>query len=201
MKRQNLDEFFREHKASLTESWFNAILDRYPQETIRIYKNKKDSFGNPVGYNLRLGVEGIVDWFTQKEKSEEVASSLNKLIRIWAVQDFSPSQALSFLNIFKHIVQNQIKTYYTDQENYWYNWQEFVAQIDYLLLMSMDIYMECREDLYQIKVDQANRRVFAVLRRYNALDEGLGYGEDCDESNSCSKKKKAVKGCKNEFTT
>ncbi|MCR6544870.1 RsbRD N-terminal domain-containing protein [Dehalobacterium formicoaceticum] len=201
MKRQNLAEFFQEHKASLIESWFEAILNQYPQETVRIFRNKKNPFGNPVGYNLRQGVEGIVDWFTQKEKKEDVAVSLDKIIRIWAVQDFSPSQTLSFLKNFKHIVEKQMKDYYTHQEELWINWQEFAGQIDFLLLMSMDIYTECRENLYQIKVDQANRRVYALLRRSNALAEGLNSEEDYDDGASCAIKKKAVKGCKNEFTT
>lgn len=207
MERQNLPDFFQEHKAILMDIWFEAILNHYPPETARIFKREKDPFANPIGYNLKVGVEEILDRFIKEDKEKNVSDSLDKIIRIWAIQDFTPSQTVSFLIIFKQIVKKQMKKHYQNQEQLWINWQVFEQEVDNLILMAMDIYTKCREKLYQIRIEEANKRVYSLLRRANMMvtteaeaknSEAIMDSWDlCKSCNPCETEKK---GCKNEFT-
>lgn len=210
MERQNMQDFFQEHKAALMETWFDALLKNYSPEAARIFKREKDPFANPVGYNIHLGMEEVLDWFSQKEKETDIKVSLDKVVRILAIQDFTPAQAVSFLFILKEITKKRINNYFKSGDLMWKNWLDFDADVDNLMLMAMDIYTECREKLYQIKVDEANKRVYSLLRRANILVEpaesftGSGSTDGCESCNSCDTcetDKKAIKGCKDEFTS
>jgi hypothetical protein len=203
MDRRKLEDFFQKHQDMIMDSWFDAILNNYPPETVRIFKQEKDPFANPVGHRLRLGMRGIVDWFKEGDREKDVYAALDQVIRIWAVQDFTPSQTVSFLITFKQIIQKQMQKYYQNQDQLWANWQAFEKEADNLMLLAMDIYMECREKLFQIKVDEANNRVFSLLRQANMMaDVGENFSAssvDCGSCNSCETEKK--EGCKNEFTS
>jgi len=205
MEGQKLEIFFQEHKSFIMETWFDALLKSYSPEAARIFKREKDPFANPVGYNIHLGLEGVLDWFIKKEKDDNASDALDKIVRVYAVQDFTPSQAVAFLIVLKQIIKKQMKNHYKSQDEMWAYWQVFDAQVDNLMLIAMDLYTNCREKLYQIKVDEANKRVFSILRRANVLadlaDNFTDSADDCDSCNSCETDKKAKKGCKNEFTT
>jgi hypothetical protein len=200
---ENLRGFFQKYKASVMDSWFESILSNYPPEAARIIKREKDPFTNPVGYNLRLGMEGILNWFAGEANQQDVLVSLDKIIRIRAVQDFPPSQTVIVLISFKQIVEKQMTKEFRNQDLLWKNWRLFDEEIDRLMLESMDIYAECREKLSQIKVDEANKRVFSLLRKANVLvdcSEESEVSSSCSDScNSCEIEKK--EGCKNEFTS
>ncbi|MEL7565430.1 MAG: RsbRD N-terminal domain-containing protein [Dehalobacterium sp.] len=205
MERQKMQIFFQEHKASILETWFDALLKSYSPEAARIFKREKDPFANPVGYNIHLGLEGVLDWLIKNDQEADVSAALDKVVRVLAVQDFTPSQAVSFLIVLKRIIKKQMNNHYRNQDEMWAYWQVFDAQVDKLMLTAMDIYTDCREKLYQIKVDEANKRVFSILRRANVLVDSVenfaDTGDDCDSCDSCETEKKAKKGCKNEFTT
>lgn len=200
-----IHDFFIRHRTDILETWLKAMWQHYPPETVRIFQREKDPFANPVGHNLRTGMEGILDWLEQEKKVTDVSVSLDKIVRIWAVQDFTPSQAVSFLISLKHIVRDLMKKHDPDQGHLEANWQAWDAQVDHLLLMAMDIYTGCRENLYQIKIEEANKRVFSLLRRANALADGTDNSLDSPETGdscpACEREKKAKKGCKDEFTS
>jgi len=202
MGQQKLADFFLEHKAFIMDTWFEEMLKHYPPEAARLFKREKDPFANPVGHNLRAGMEGILDWFTQKKRDKDVSPFLDKVVRIWAVQDFSPSQAVSFLVTLKEIVLKQMKKNYQNHDLLWENWHAFAQEADKLLLMAVDIYAACRERLYQIKVDEVNKRVFALLRQANMTvdtENVPALSESCHTCNSCETEKREE--CKNEFTS
>ena len=47
----------------------------------------------------------------------------------------------------------------------------FEERIDELALLSFDIYMKCRERIYEIKADEARRMVFRLLQKANLVCE------------------------------
>lgn len=208
MERQKLEIFFQEKRTLIIEKWFDALLNNYSPEAAKIFKREKDPFANPLGYNIHLGVEGIIDWFEKDEKeagTEAVSVALDKILRILAVQEFTPGQALSFIVTFKKIIKNQMKDYYKNKDEMWSEWQIFDERVDNLILMAMEIYTNCREKLYQIKVDEANSRVYSLLRKARVVPDMAEHSmatsdivDDCDSCNSCETEEEAGKGCKNE---
>lgn len=195
MERQNLRDFFIKHRTDIVETWFEAMLNIYPPETVRIFQREKDPFANPVGHNLHTGIEGILDWLGQEKKEIDVSLSLDKIIRIWAVQDFTPSQTISFLIDLKQIIKKQMKKHDKNQDQMGADWQVFDAEVDHLMLLAMDIYTQCREKLYQIKVDEAHKRVYSLLRKSNVLadftESTTDASDSCDTCDSCETDKQS----------
>lgn len=208
MERQKSVKFFQEKRNLIIEKWFDALLNNYSPEAAKIFKREKDPFANPLGYNIHLGVEGILDWFEKEEKQDDVAyvsAALDKILRILAVQELTPGQALSFIVTFKKIIKNLMRDYYKNKDAMWSEWQIFDERLDNLMLIAIEIYSNCREKLYQIKVDEANHRVYSLLRRANIVPDYAEHSmtttdqvNDCGSCNSCETEEKDGEGCKDE---
>ncbi|ATW27371.1 RsbRD N-terminal domain-containing protein [Candidatus Formimonas warabiya] len=160
-----LTKVLQDHQAVILEKWFDALLDAYPAEAARIFKHVKDPFANPVGHSMVTGLEAILDWLVRGKESSEVAAYLDQIVRIRAVQEGLPSQAVSFLISLKHIVGNVLEKTTAPREERETARQNWEGQIDRLLLMSMDIYAQCREKIFELKVDEVHRQVYALLRQ------------------------------------
>ncbi|PIQ94614.1 MAG: hypothetical protein COV68_03520, partial [Nitrospirae bacterium CG11_big_fil_rev_8_21_14_0_20_41_14] len=93
----NLKDLLLEKKSTILKRWFNMILETYPSTTSNFLKKQKNCFANPVGYNISQGINGIFDELLNEADTDKVSPFLDNIIRIKAVQDFSPSQAMSFI--------------------------------------------------------------------------------------------------------
>jgi hypothetical protein len=70
-----------------------------------------------------------------------------------SVQDFTPSQAVAPLNAVKHITRDVLvadkETKPLIGELY-----DFEFSVDLVVLAAFDLYVECREKIYKIRVDE-----------------------------------------------
>jgi hypothetical protein len=101
---------------------------------------------------------------------ETFTSFLDPIIRIRAIQNFSPAQAVSFILQLKSLLQHQFEKELTDL-NMRREYDQIASRIDDLCLLSFNIYMQCRETLYQIQADEVRNRTFKVLKRSGLLKE------------------------------
>jgi hypothetical protein len=81
-------------------------------------------------------------------ETERIAPALDALIRIRAVQDLTASQAVGFVFLLKPILRELAPV--DDSLN---------DRIDRLALMAFDKYMQCREQLADIRVNEGQRRM------------------------------------------
>ena len=167
----SLEKFLTESRATVLKRWFDAVVDAYPPETTRLLKKEKNQFANPVGHSLSQGMEGIYDELARGLVPEKVQPHLDKIIRIRAIQDFSPSQAVAFIFHLKKIFRDVLGDARPDEE---ISPQELLAletQIDSLALLAFNIYMECREKLCEVRIAEVKNRSFRLLQRANLLTE------------------------------
>lgn len=165
-----LRELLLEKKSRIVKRWFDAIIENYPADSSNFLKNQRDRFQNPVGNTISEGIQNIFEEFLQDPDSEKIFPILNDIIKIKAVQNFPPSKALSFLFLLKKVIREEAdseirKRQLADELT------EFEAQIDKLILLSFDIYMKCREKIYEIKADEVRRMTFRLLQRANLICE------------------------------
>jgi hypothetical protein len=165
-----LRELLLEKKSQIVKRWFDAIIENYPADSSNFLKNQRDRFQNPVGNTISEGIQNIFEEFLQDPDSEKIFPILNDIIKIKAVQNFPPSKALSFLFLLKKVIRKEAdseirKRQLADELT------EFEAQIDKLILLSFDIYMKCREKIYEIKADEVRRMTFRLLQRANLICE------------------------------
>jgi len=133
-------------------------------------KKQKDRFANPVGYTISQGIEGLFEELLQGMDSGKVSSFLDNIVRVRAVQDFPPSQAMAFIFLLKKVIKEELKS--EIREN---GLAEelliFESKIDALALLSFDIYMKCREKIYEIRVKEVKNSVHMLLRKANLICE------------------------------
>ncbi len=158
MKLTTLLEQKKEH---ILKRWFSLILEAYPPDVAIFLKHEKDRFTNPVGYAISTGTEALLDEVIHGAKSDRIISALDSIIRIRAVQDFTPSQALAVVFLLKKAVREELKikdSGFTslDPPELYEELLQFETRIDGLASLAFDVYVKCRDDINRIKVGEAN---------------------------------------------
>lgn len=166
-------ELLQRKRAVIIKKWFNAIIAEYPPDTALFLKKERDQFNNPVGQAIRSDIEEFFDEFLEDESSEKGRSLLDRVIRIRAVQDFSPGDAVAFVFTLKEIIRTEIgpdlkKSKQIEQL------LSLESKIDRMALFAFQVYMDCRERVYQIKANELKRMSNRIYERYNQL---LGAGD------------------------
>jgi hypothetical protein len=164
----SLERLLAEKKATILHRWFEIILETYPSDTREFLQNKKNRFTNPVAHEISAGIEGVFNQIVSGGKQEEVTPFLDKVIRIRAVQDFPPSQALAFMFELKRLVREELATA-TKDETISEALSEFERKVDETGLLSLDLYMKCREKLYELRIKEVKNRVGRLIERANMI--------------------------------
>jgi hypothetical protein len=165
-----LTEILSANRGRILEKWLQAVIATYPADTARFLFKEKDRFANPVGRALMDGVGGIFDCLLQN-RLHEATEFLDKIIRIRAIQDFSPSQAVVFVFFLKKVVRQELESESFDHElaDALSIWEE---RLDQMALQAFDVYMSCREKLYELRFNEMRRQTSRLVDRINRIYEG-----------------------------
>lgn len=161
----NLKEHLIEKQPAILKKWFEAIADTYAKDTAGFLKKQKAQFTNPVGYTLAEGTEKLFEALLQGLLPDTVSKFLDSIIRIRAIQEFSPSEALSFIFQLKKIIRQELGSEVLQQQGIAEELTAFDSAVDDLALFSFDIYLKCREKIYDIKANEARRMTFRLLQQ------------------------------------
>jgi hypothetical protein len=177
----DLKTILAEKRSIILDKWIDQILATYPPETANFLREKKSRFTNPVAHSVSEGVDGIFACLLQETDREKVTPFLDNIIRIRAIQEFTPSQAISFIFFLKKIIRDELAKEIRDNSLS----DELTLledNIDSLGLLAFDVFMRCREKLYDIKANEMKRTTFRLLQQANLINEKPG--EDPDVSGS-----------------
>jgi len=166
----SLDHLLAEHKSDILKQWRNALFDSYQGETVKFLKKAKDRFANPVGANVNEGLEGLLDRIVAGSGTEDMVPFMDQIVRIRAIQNFTPSRALSFIFQLKGIVRRVLADPLEDAA-LTAEIEDFDRRIDQLALFAFDRYAACRERLFEIRVKDEQRRVHVLLKRARIVCE------------------------------
>ena len=86
--------------------WIDSVLRTYPANSSEFLAKQKDRFHNPVGYTIKEALELIYGQIMTDMDQARLIDALDGVIRIRAVQDFTPSQAVAFLFHLKTVVRD-----------------------------------------------------------------------------------------------
>lgn len=163
-KGQTIEEILQANKAAFLKKWLAKTLATYPEDTASFYAHKQNQFDNPVGHTISSQIENIFDELLKAKSTDELPNHVDALIRIRAVQDYSPSGAVSFLLLLKEILREDILKNNPDQSLYW-SLMDFEKKIDQLCLLAFDIYMGCREEVWELKAKEFKNSTSRLLER------------------------------------
>jgi len=167
-----LENLLAQKRGEILKKWFDLVIKSYPEDTAAYFKQKKDHFANPVGGTIRRGLEAILKELFQEMNPdlETLRSWMDPIIRIRAVQNFKPSEAVSFIFSLKPIIRSIADKAFKN-ENIERELQRFESKIDTLGLMGFDIYMTCREKIYELKANEVRNRTYRAFERANLITE------------------------------
>jgi hypothetical protein len=166
----DIKDLLSEKRPDIIRGWFDLILKTYPQETAIFLKDQKDRFANPVGQTILRGIEDLFDEIVNGPDPEKVNEYLDNIIRIRAVQDFSPSDAIGFLFLLKNVIRKELLKDIRRNDLF----EELLlieSGIDNLAGISFDIFMKCREKLYDLKANEVRNWTCRLLKRANMVKE------------------------------
>ncbi|TSA12734.1 MAG: hypothetical protein D4R73_02045 [Deltaproteobacteria bacterium] len=174
-----LESLLSQKKSAIVKKWFNAILETYPAETAKFLSSQKDQFANPVGSTVSHEIENIFQELLQAQgfDREKVSPFLDKIIRIRAIQEFSPSQAVAFVFFLKKVIR-EVLAFDIQKNQLSEELLALEARIDDLALLSFDIYMKCREKLYELKANDVINGTYLLLKRARLICETPEPGSD-----------------------
>jgi hypothetical protein len=97
----DFETFLSERKTVILARCLDLMLDVYPPETAQFLRSEKDRFLNPVWHTFTREMSIICDQITGGPDMEKAGPALENILRVMAVQGFSPSQAISFVYFLK----------------------------------------------------------------------------------------------------
>lgn len=166
-----LSDILLKNKSALSDIWFEVLLESYPADTSVFMRDQKKQFANPVGYTMSNELEKILSGLLSNAEIKCLAPHLESIIKIRAVQGLMPSQALSFIFLLKDIIRGQIRGDVSVKE---YELKEIELRIDSLALLAFDLFMACREKIYDLKASEARNMTYRLLQKAKLVCEVEG---------------------------
>jgi RsbT co-antagonist protein rsbRD N-terminal domain len=165
-----LNSLLIERKSAIFKQWLNALLESYPPDAQRFFRKEKSRFANPVGQTLANQMSDLYDGLLRGDEAETLSGCLDGIIRIRAVQDFKPSQAVGFILQLKEILREALEREMVS-DGIAADLAALEKRIDETALLAFDLYEQCRQKIYQLRVDECKRQVSGLLRRANLVCE------------------------------
>jgi len=159
-----IENMLAPYRKAIIDQWFDLVVRTYPADASGFFKGQKDPFANPVGRNTLRGLENLIDSLLADTFHESTDKFLDDIIRMRAVQGFSPEQAVGFICELKGLVRKTISGQLGDPEVL-KALLDFEHKIDALMLRAFGIYVDCREKVYELKASEMRKRTFRAFER------------------------------------
>lgn len=156
-----LQDLLTQKKTAIVKAWFRCVSETYPPETARFLQEQKDKFANPVGSTFSEAMESLFDELLAGGDSERCAGLIDDIVRIRAVQDFTPADAAGIFFLLKTVIRDEAVGRKADA-GLLKELLEIESRIDRFALQAFDIYMKCRERIWEVKYNDFMKRPFVL---------------------------------------
>jgi hypothetical protein len=152
----------------LAQKWAEMILGTYPKQTQSVWRSNLDQFSNPVGHAILTSTSELIPLLLTWNDAPAVAKSLEMLVKIRAVQDFSPAQALSFVFLLKKLLRQEFQAELAARGAL-AELLAFETRVDNLATIAFDVYVAARDQVARMRVEEVKRAHTNIVRRANML--------------------------------
>jgi len=151
-------------KPLLLDAWLDRLLASYPPDTAKFFKSKRDAFANPLGTTMRQALESLLDGLLAGRPASEQTEALEQVVKVRAIQDFGPAEGLRFLFELKDVVREQVQVEGSQGQD---DRLALERAVDELALAAFEIYAFCREQVFQLKINDVKRTTSGLVRILN----------------------------------
>lgn len=157
-------------KESLVDRWYDLVLATYPGETAKLWRKDRGLFTNPVGQTTRRALSDLVEHLLAWSDASAICASLDEVVKIRAVQDFSPAKAMSFIFLLKKALR-EVFAEDIAKGGFEAELTAFEARVDNMALMGFDVYVREREKIFTMRVDEFKRTHRMLFRKTGIMCE------------------------------
>jgi len=153
-----------EQKQRIRERWLALTLATYPDPARRFLASERDRFRNPVGQTLKENIFLLAEELFGAMDAASVRQALSDLVRLRAVENFTPREAVAFVFLLKPVLQEELASdpgLRLQLEN----------RIDEMALTAFDLFAQCRERIHEVQARELRRRE-GVREKIHAGAEG-----------------------------
>jgi hypothetical protein len=152
----------RQKIPAIAERWLADALAAYPAGSAAAFRREKDPFANPVGHALRVGTRAAVEALLDGREAEEICAHLEEILKMRAVQEFPPSQAISFVFLLKEALRAELAPEGPDAA-LCSELAELERRIDRMVLGAFDVYVRHRARVYELRINEVKRNVARLM--------------------------------------
>ncbi|MGA3054051.1 MAG: RsbRD N-terminal domain-containing protein [Candidatus Korobacteraceae bacterium] len=132
----------------ILEKWIGRLADSQPEQFASLRAPDPDPFRNPVGYAVRESLSQIWQQLLTEMDQNVIDAALDTVLRIRAVQEVSPGQAVGFVFQLRPLIRDLSTTL---------DLAVLESRIDQLILVAFDKYTQCREEIIAVRFHEAER--------------------------------------------
>jgi RsbT co-antagonist protein rsbRD N-terminal domain len=158
----SLADLLKLKRPAILGQWRRMILETYPADGASFMQREKDRFHNPVGHTIGEATDALFDAVVAGRSGVEISSALDGIIRVRAVQEFSAAQAVAFAFQLKRAIREELGDALSTRES-WTELSRVEAAIDDMALTAFDLYMRCRESVYEIRAREVKRQTSRLI--------------------------------------
>ncbi|MDI6812534.1 MAG: RsbRD N-terminal domain-containing protein [Desulfitobacteriaceae bacterium] len=167
---KEMGSLLKEKEERILARWQSVLLGSYPESAARFFQNKDARFTNPVAYALEAGLHEVWNGLLEGKTPQELAQALDPLLRLRATQELSPSQAVGFILKLKGILQEEMSIGQSAPEAAaLFSLEE---RIDALALLAFDVYVRCREQIFELRVRELRLTLGGLSPRERDVSSG-----------------------------
>jgi hypothetical protein len=142
-------------REAILEQWIARTAESYPCQASATLTQERDQFRNPVGHTLRQSLSELWQQLSGEMNTSAIDRALDAMIRILAVQGFTPRQAAGCVLSLKSVLQELPSGSGAPFPE---------GRIDQLALMALDKYRQCREQIAAIRTNEYERATWIERR-------------------------------------
>jgi hypothetical protein len=179
-----LEDLLKQKAPHIRKRWLDLIIETYPADSQRFLREQKDRFANPVGTTMSREVESLCHELLHGMNPEKVTSSLDEIVRIRAIQDFSPARAMTFIFLLKKVLREELSHEIKENPAACEELLALESRVDEMALRGFELYMKCREQVYEIRAREAKTQVSRLLQKAGLLCEIPSWDPDTKKDDS-----------------
>ena len=134
--------------AAVAQRWIERALVSCPAFAFASPLGEDDPFRNPAVHTLRQSLNALAHELLGAMDEAAVVAALDALVRLRAVQDCSPAEAVGFVFELRAAVRDLSGTIP----------EPLQVRIDRLARLSFNQYMACREHVFALRVRELRLR-------------------------------------------
>ncbi len=167
-----LTEFLQREQAAIVDTWVDLIISGYPAQSSHFLKEESDRFRNPVGFTIGSEANKLFAALVDNNDESRLRASIDSIIKIRTVQDFTAAQAVHFIFLLKDALRKTLSEKGKEEVPI-DELLAFESRVDRLALLAFDSYMHCRDRINEIRIQEMKRKSRFLLKRLHIQEESI----------------------------